>query len=87
MPMQFWAQAAALGLRVVELPVRLVYNDPNRHFGGDLDNPTVRYRHYMDVFNAQMDALAGACGARGDATVSGRRRGLGGAKAAKCASS
>jgi dolichol-phosphate mannosyltransferase len=57
-PMPFWAQAAFLGLRVRELPVRLVYNDPNRHFGGALDNPTVRYRHYLDVFEAEMTRLA-----------------------------
>jgi dolichol-phosphate mannosyltransferase len=56
-PMQFWAQAAYLGLRICELPVRLVYNDPNRHFGGGLDNPMVRYRHYLDVFESEMRAL------------------------------
>ena len=57
MPMQMWVQIAQAGLTVHEVPVRLVYNDPNRHFGGMLDNPTTRLAHYLDVFET---ALAGA---------------------------
>jgi glycosyltransferase involved in cell wall biosynthesis len=49
-PMQFWVQAVAAGLRICELPVPLIYNDPNRQFGGRLDDPNVRLRHYIDVF-------------------------------------
>jgi glycosyltransferase involved in cell wall biosynthesis len=49
-PMQFWAQAVAAGLRICELPVPLIYNDPNRQFGGRLDDPEIRLRHYIDVF-------------------------------------
>ena len=45
-PMQFWVQAVAAGLRIRELPVRLIYNDPNRTFGGPLDDVIVRRRHY-----------------------------------------
>jgi dolichol-phosphate mannosyltransferase len=45
-PMQFWVQAAAHGLRVEELPVRLIYNDPSRSFGGPLDNADRRLAHY-----------------------------------------
>ena len=67
MPMQFWVQAARANLRIRELPVRLVYNDPNRHFGGALDNPTVRYRHYLDVFEAEMcNGAASQCDRRED---------------------
>jgi len=54
MPMQFWVQVARAGLRVRELPVRLIYNDPTRHFGGHLDDPDVRYRHYLGVFEAEL---------------------------------
>lgn len=54
MPLQLWVQTWRLGLRVMELPVRLVYNDPNRHFGGALDDPVSRYHHYVDVFEAEM---------------------------------
>ncbi len=56
MPMQMWVQVARAGLRVRELPVRLIYNDPTRHFGGLLDDPEVRLRHYMDVFEAELSA-------------------------------
>ncbi len=53
-PMQFWVQAVARGLRIGELPVPLIYNDPNRHFGGPLDDPQVRMQHYLDVFRREL---------------------------------
>ena len=49
MPLQLWVQAARLGLRVREIPVSLIYNDPNRHFGGLLDDPDARLLYYYDV--------------------------------------
>ena len=45
-PMQFWVQAAARGLRIEELEVRLIYGDPNRSFGGPLNDPVTRLQHY-----------------------------------------
>jgi glycosyltransferase involved in cell wall biosynthesis len=57
-PMQLWAQAAARGLRVREIPVRLIYNDPNRTFGAALDDPTVRLAHYRCVLHAEIDRHA-----------------------------
>ena len=53
-PMQLWPQVAAAGFRITELSVRLIYNDPNRHFGGQLDDADNRLRHYLDVFNIEM---------------------------------
>jgi dolichol-phosphate mannosyltransferase len=53
-PMQMWVQIARAGLRVHELPVRLIYNDPTRHFGGLLDDPEVRLRHYRNVFDSEL---------------------------------
>jgi len=53
-PMQLWPQVAAAGLRVTEIPVRLIYNDPNRHFGGQLDDADNRLKHYLQVFNDEM---------------------------------
>jgi dolichol-phosphate mannosyltransferase len=52
-PMQLWPQAAAAGLRISEIPVRLIYNDPNRYFGGTLDDPDNRLRHYLSVLRAE----------------------------------
>ena len=49
MPIQFWVQVARQGLRVREIPVRLIYNDPNRYFGGSLDDPDARLLYYYDV--------------------------------------
>ena len=54
MPMQFWVQVAGAGLTVRELPVRLVYHDATRHFGGTLDDPAVRYAHYLEVFETEL---------------------------------
>ncbi len=56
-PMQFWVQAAAAGLRVREIPVKLIYKDATRHFGGALDDPSVRLAHYLSVFVHEMDRV------------------------------
>jgi dolichol-phosphate mannosyltransferase len=57
-PLQFWVQVAHHGLRVCELPVPLIYNDPTRHFGGLLDDPDSRLKHYRDVFRAELASVA-----------------------------
>lgn len=54
-PLQLWPRTAAMNLRVKEIPVRLIYNDPNRHFGGLLDDAGVRLAHYLDVFNRELN--------------------------------
>jgi dolichol-phosphate mannosyltransferase len=56
-PLQLWPQVAAARLRVTELPVRLIYNDPTRHFGGSLDDAGNRLRHYLDVLNTEVNRL------------------------------
>lgn len=53
-PMQLWPRAVQAGLRITEVPVRLIYNDPNRHFGGLLDDASVRLRHYTDVLRREL---------------------------------
>ncbi len=55
-PMQLWPQAYRAGLRVAEIPVRLIYNDLTRTFGGVLDDAGRRLRHYLDVFNNELTA-------------------------------
>ena len=54
MPIQLWVQAARARLRIRELPVGLIYNDPSRHFGGLLDDPKVRVQHYLDVLEREL---------------------------------
>jgi len=65
-PLQFWVQAWRLGLVIRELPVALIYNDPNRHFGGILDDPDSRLAHYLDVFEAEFTRTDAACDAASD---------------------
>jgi hypothetical protein len=59
-PLQFWPRAARENLRIKEIPVRLIYNDPNRYFGGQLDDASIRLKHYLDVLNRELQAPAPA---------------------------
>jgi dolichol-phosphate mannosyltransferase len=54
MPLEFWVQAAELGLKIVELPVPLVYLDEARSFGGSLDNSDLRLAVYREVLNRSL---------------------------------
>ncbi|MBC7835716.1 MAG: glycosyltransferase family 2 protein [Phycisphaerales bacterium] len=57
-PMQFWVQAVAEGLRIKEVPVRLIYNDLNRTFGGPLNDEHVRLAHYRRVLHCELERCA-----------------------------
>jgi glycosyltransferase involved in cell wall biosynthesis len=54
MPLQVWVQAARLGLRIKEVGVPRLYLDPNRAFGGVLNDATERLAYYRRVIS---DAL------------------------------
>lgn len=56
-PMQLWVQAAAYGLRMTEIDVRLIYKDLTRSFGASLDNPQTRLAHYRQVLHCQLRKL------------------------------
>jgi glycosyltransferase involved in cell wall biosynthesis len=58
MPLQLWAQAAALGLRIVEFPVPLVYLEEQRSFGGSLDDGQRRLAYYQTVLDREIEAVA-----------------------------
>jgi dolichol-phosphate mannosyltransferase len=49
MPLQLWVQAAHAGLRIREVAVPRLYLDPNRAFGGVLDNADERLVYYRSV--------------------------------------
>lgn len=49
MPLELWVQAAAACLKIVELPVPLIYLDEKRSFGGLLDNGDTRLKYYREV--------------------------------------
>jgi glycosyltransferase involved in cell wall biosynthesis len=58
MPLEVWVQAAAAGLRIVELPVPLVYLDLARSFGGALDDAATRLAYYRGVLDRAEAAVA-----------------------------
>lgn len=53
MPLQVWIQAKHFGLRVIEQPVSRIYDDPNRRFGGGLDDPSTRRALYLDTIQKE----------------------------------
>jgi glycosyltransferase involved in cell wall biosynthesis len=58
-PMQLWVQLVATGASIAERPIRRIYNDPNRTFGGGLDDPDHRLTHYRTVMHNEICARAG----------------------------
>ncbi len=59
MPLQLWVQAAYLGLRIKEVGVPRLYLDPNRAFGGVMNDALVRLAYYRQVIcTAQREAVA-----------------------------
>jgi glycosyltransferase involved in cell wall biosynthesis len=65
MPLQLWVQAARQRLRVKEIGVPRLYLDPNRAFGGVMNDPEQRLAYYRSILaSAERDVLP----AFGDAT-------------------
>ena len=54
-PLQFWVQSAVHDFSIVEIPIRLIYHDPTRSFGGPLDDADDRLAHYKQVFQAELN--------------------------------
>jgi dolichol-phosphate mannosyltransferase len=64
MPLQLWVQAARAGLRIKEIAVPRVYLDPNRAFGGHLDDPEERLAYYHQVLHDAVSSQLGAASSR-----------------------
>ena len=60
MPLQLWVQAARLGLRMREVGVPRLYLDPNRAFGGVLNDADERLAYYHRVIAAAEQDVARA---------------------------
>lgn len=60
MPLELWVKAAHRRLRIVELPVPLVYLDDSRSFGGALDDAATRLRYYYEVLDRALGEVAGS---------------------------
>lgn len=56
-PLQLWPRVWSHRLRLKEIPVRRIYNDPNRSFGAKLDDAEIRMRHYLEVLNVELRGL------------------------------
>lgn len=57
MPLELWVQAAMRGLRVIEIPVPLIYLDLNRSFGGALDEAEKRLQYYNECIQKSVAAM------------------------------
>ncbi len=67
MPLQLWVQAARLGAKILEVGVPRLYLDPNRAFGGVLNDTQSRLEYYRKVI-AEADVvpvIAGVCDLQG----------------------
>src|SRR6476660_655129 len=62
MPLELWVKAAAAGLKIIELPVPLIYLDEKRSFGGVLDKGDARLEYYHQTINRAIAAVEdGTC--------------------------
>jgi dolichol-phosphate mannosyltransferase len=55
MPLQVWVQAVANRMKIIEIPVELIYLDESRAFGGSLDDANFRLQHYRTVFESAIE--------------------------------
>jgi dolichol-phosphate mannosyltransferase len=57
MPLELWVQAAMRGMRIMEIPVPLIYLDLSRSFGGALDESEKRLNYYNQVITRSVQAM------------------------------
>jgi dolichol-phosphate mannosyltransferase len=53
-PLQLWIRAALAGLKIREIPVPLIYHDPDRNFAGVLEDPQYRFNYYMEIIEKEL---------------------------------
>ncbi|MBX3413163.1 MAG: glycosyltransferase family 2 protein [Pirellulales bacterium] len=75
MPLEVWVQAAHLGLRIVELPVPLIYLDEARSFGGALDDGSTRMQYYHLVLDRSLARVQTPDGGLWQGTLRGEMAG------------
>lgn len=62
-PLQFWLQAAKVGLTVTECAVPLIYKDHSRNFNNQFANRDERLQHYLQVMDREAHRLGISSGA------------------------
>jgi glycosyltransferase involved in cell wall biosynthesis len=55
MPLELWVQSVSHGIKIMEVPVPLIYLDESRAFGGALDDAEYRLKHYRRVFEKALE--------------------------------
>ena len=53
-PLEFWVKAAKLGLKIIELPIPLIYLEEERSFGGAMDDVSTRLAVYRRVLERSL---------------------------------
>jgi len=66
MPLELWVQAAVNHLRIIEIPVPLIYLDEDRSFGGALDDGDTRLTYYRQIIQQSIDQTRLVTRGRGD---------------------
>lgn len=77
MPLELWVQAAQAGLKVVEVPVPLVYLEEKRSFGGALDDGATRLEYYHLVLDRSMAKAERETGTNGAGALLNGSPGMG----------
>lgn len=54
LPLQLWVRAQRAGLRIREIPVPLIYHDPERNFCGELEDPQKRRLYYLHILSQEL---------------------------------
>ncbi|MGB6044516.1 MAG: glycosyltransferase family 2 protein [Pirellulales bacterium] len=54
MPLELWVRATQAGMRIVELPIPLVYLEEERSFGGALDDGGTRFAYYQEIIRRSL---------------------------------
>ena len=60
LPLELWVQAARNNLKIIEIPVPLIYLDESRSFGGALDDELTRLSYYRRVIQRSLLGHQGA---------------------------
>jgi dolichol-phosphate mannosyltransferase len=72
-PLQLWILAARAGLKIREIPVPLIYHDPDRNFAGVLEDPQYRFNYYTEIIEEELARDVGQNVTRPYHTQAGKR--------------
>jgi dolichol-phosphate mannosyltransferase len=53
-PLQLWIRAGRADLKIREIPVPLIYHDPQKNFRGTLEDPKIRFDYYIRIIQQEL---------------------------------